>query len=89
MRRISVDIFWCKRSDTKQAINQYLDDIKRFDGMQCPSVIMLGDALISDSSIDYVNMPVYRLFSVQRAKLGSKYSECKVVVNTSSKVNKA
>lgn len=79
MRKVYVDIFYCKRANTKKAIQEYLDEIARLDGCVCPSVIMLGSETITKSPVvdNPESVPVYRLFSVQR----QAWYTNKIVVN--------
>jgi hypothetical protein len=74
--RICTDILFCNHLHTKQAILQYLQEIKDLGGMVCPSIIMLGNTILT-RGIDVDTLPVYRLFSVQR----TSWRENKVVVN--------
>jgi glycerol-3-phosphate responsive antiterminator len=75
-RKVYVDIFFCSHLHTKQAILQYLQDIKDSDGLVCPTVILLGSTVLT-VGVDVDTLPVYRLFSVQR----TTWRENKIVVN--------
>ena len=76
MRKVSVDIFFCERKNTKKAIMEYLQSMHDLKGMECPSVILLGSEVIT-KDFDGDSVPVYRLFSVQR----QTWYTNKIVVN--------
>jgi glycerol-3-phosphate responsive antiterminator len=75
-RKVYVDIFFCNHLHTKQAILQYLQDIKDADGLVCPTIILLGSTVLT-VGIDVDTLPVCRIFSVQR----TTWRENKIVVN--------
>jgi hypothetical protein len=81
MRKISTDIFFCERKFIKEAINEYISDIRAYGGVDCKNyVTFYGNNLDKE---DTPEKDAFRVFYVKRIK-GSM--EVRVIVNNYWKI---